>query len=97
MSKTWFISGASRGIGFELVKIASSQPNTVVFAGARNPSKSTALQQLASQNSNVHIIKHEASSATDATAVAQQIAEISGGLDVVYCQRGNRYRLAKNE
>lgn len=31
----------------------------------------------------MHIVKHEASSATDAAAVAEQIATISGGLDIV--------------
>jgi NAD(P)-dependent dehydrogenase (short-subunit alcohol dehydrogenase family) len=87
-AQTWFISGASRGIGYELVKIASSNPNYTVFAGARNPSQATALQQLTTERSNVHLVKHEAASTTDAAAVAKTIAEVSGGLDVAIANAG---------
>jgi NAD(P)-dependent dehydrogenase (short-subunit alcohol dehydrogenase family) len=82
MSQTWFISGASRGIGFELVKVVASHSH-IVFAGARDPSSATALQQLAAENPKIHIVKHEASSETDAAAVAKTISETVDSLDVV--------------
>jgi NAD(P)-dependent dehydrogenase (short-subunit alcohol dehydrogenase family) len=82
MSQTWFISGASRGIGFELTKIVASKGD-IDFAGARNPSGSHALQQFAKENSNVHIVKHDAASETDSAALAQEVDKIVDGLDVV--------------
>lgn len=80
--QVWFISGASRGIGFQLTRVAVEH-GYIVFAGARNPSKATALQKLAALNENVYIVKHDAGSASDALAVAKEIEATTGGLDVV--------------
>ena len=80
--QVWFISGASQGIGLSIAHVAAEN-DYIVFAGARNPSAATGLQELAANNKNVHIIKYEASSAADATAVAQRIEELAGGLDVL--------------
>jgi norsolorinic acid ketoreductase len=87
MTQAWFISGANRGIGFEIVKIISNLGN-IVFAGVRTPSKATALQKLASKNPNIHILQLESSSVADATAAAQTIQQITGGLDVVIANAG---------
>lgn len=87
MSQAWLITGANRGIGLDLVKIAASH-NNIVFAGARNPAKATALKQLASRNPNVHIVQLESTSVADATAVARLVETITGGLDVVIANAG---------
>lgn len=87
MSQSWFISGANRGIGFELVKIVANLGH-VVFAGVRTPSKATALQKLASKNPNIHILQLESTSISDATNAAQIITEVTGGLDVVVANAG---------
>jgi NAD(P)-dependent dehydrogenase (short-subunit alcohol dehydrogenase family) len=80
--QVWFISGTSRGIGLQLARIVAEH-GYIVFAGARNPANATALQNLAARHSNIHIVKHEASSAADAVAIAQEIEKVAGGLDVI--------------
>jgi len=87
-SQSWLISGASRGIGFEIVKILAARPSTIVFAGARSPSKAIELQKLAATSPNVHIIKLESYSVSDAAAAAKTIEQVTGGLDVVVANAG---------
>lgn len=87
MTQAWFISGANRGIGFELVKIVANQGH-VVFAGVRTFSKATALREVAKNNSNVHIVQLESTSVSDAAAAAKTVQEITGGLDVVIANAG---------
>lgn len=86
-AQAWFISGANRGIGFELVKIVANQGH-VVFAGVRNPSKATALKQAAANNSNIHIVQLESTSISDAANAAKVVQDITGGLDVVVANAG---------
>lgn len=86
MSQAWLITGANRGIGLELVKIVSS--HNVVFAATRNLAKATELEQLASHNPNIHVIKLESTSVADATAAARLIDTVVGGLDVVVSNAG---------
>jgi NAD(P)-dependent dehydrogenase (short-subunit alcohol dehydrogenase family) len=83
----WFISGADQGIRFELVKIVA-RLGYVVFAGTCNPSNATHLQQLAAENSNIHIIQLEPGSISDAAAAATVVKEVTGGLDVVVANAG---------
>jgi NAD(P)-dependent dehydrogenase (short-subunit alcohol dehydrogenase family) len=51
---TYFIVGASRGIGFELVNqiINTTNAGNKVIAGVRNPSSATALHDLQKVNSS---------------------------------------------
>jgi len=51
-TQVWFISGASRGIGLSIAQVAAKK-NYIVFAGGRNPSTATGLQELAANNKNV--------------------------------------------
>jgi norsolorinic acid ketoreductase len=84
MSLSYLITGASRGIGVEMVRILSNRPGTVVFAGVRDPSSASAdLKQIASANSNIHIIKLDSATEGDAKTAAKTIEEIAGGLDIV--------------
>jgi len=87
-SQSWFISGANRGIGLEFVEQLSRRPNTIVFAGARIPSKATALTRLASENPNIHIVQLSSTSVADAAAAAKTVEKITGGLDVVIANAG---------
>lgn len=86
-SQAWLISGANRGIGYELVKIVADLGH-VVFAGVRNPSKATTLKTLASSNSNIHILQLESTSVSDSIAAAKVVEGVSGGLDVVVANAG---------
>ena len=47
MPKTWFVTGASRGLGAEIVRAAVRGGNQVI-AAARNPTVSTVEAKLAS-------------------------------------------------
>jgi norsolorinic acid ketoreductase len=85
--QVWFISGANRGIGYGLAQLVASQGN-IVFAGARTPSKATALQKLAASNPNVHVVKLESTSASDVAAAAKTVESTTGGVDVVVANAG---------
>lgn len=85
--QAWFVSGANRGIGYELVKIVADLGH-VIFAGVRNPSKATALKSLAARNSNIHIVQLESTSVSDAAAAAKTVEQVTGGLDVVVANAG---------
>jgi norsolorinic acid ketoreductase len=87
MTQAWFISGANRGIGLELAKIAVDR-GYIVFAGVRIPSKAVVLNNLAAKNPNVHIVKLESVSVSDAHAAAEVVEKVSGGLDVVIANAG---------
>jgi norsolorinic acid ketoreductase len=87
-NQAWFISGANRGIGFELVKQLANNTDTTVFAAVRTPSKAKDLNDFAQTHTNVHILKLESISETDAAAVAKSVEEISGGLDGVIANAG---------
>jgi len=87
-SQVYLISGAARGIGYELSRILTERPNTIVFAGVRDVSKATALNKLAAQHDNLHVIKLDSHSVSDAKEAAQYIDKVAGGLDVVIANAG---------
>ncbi|KAI5476212.1 short-chain dehydrogenase/reductase SDR family protein [Pseudohyphozyma bogoriensis] len=90
MSPTvYLVSGANRGLGFALVESLASRPNTVIFAGARDPSKATALEELSKAHPGVfHIVKLESTSRSDAEKAAAAIIEAYGKVDVVIANAG---------
>ena len=75
--RVWLVSGANRGIGFNIVNILSQRENVVIFAGARDPTAATQLNELAAKNSNLHVIKLTSTSEEDAKAAAKKIEEVS--------------------
>jgi len=87
-SLVYLISGANRGIGYGLVSTLASRNNTVIYAGTRNPTNSTVLQQLAKQYSNIKVVKLTSANVEDNQAVAQQIEREQGRLDVVIANAG---------
>src|SRR5271156_6853936 len=95
--QAWLVTGANRGIGFEITKLAVSR-NYVVFAGVRDPSKDEALNRLAAENPNVHIVRIRSASVPDAEAAAKVIEKITRGIDVVIANAGiaNNWQRATN-
>jgi len=85
--QAWFISGANRGIGLELVKAAANK-GYIVFAGARTPAKAIALKNLVATNPNIHILQLESTSVSDIAAAAKAVKATTGGLDVVIANAG---------
>eukprot|EP01112_Ceratiomyxa_fruticulosa_P016593 TRINITY_DN503_c1_g1_i6.p1 TRINITY_DN503_c1_g1~~TRINITY_DN503_c1_g1_i6.p1 ORF type:complete len:245 (+),score=56.66 TRINITY_DN503_c1_g1_i6:259-993(+) len=89
MALTYLITGASRGIGFEFVRqLSAANPNTVIFAGARNPAKALELQKLASTNHNIHILQFDVTSQVDIDNSVKEVERIAGGLDVLISNAG---------
>jgi len=84
----YFITGASRGIGFGLAERYASRPDTLVFAGARDPSKADKLQQLAKQHKNVRIVQLAVTSDADHQAAAKQVEAEAGRVDVLLANAG---------
>lgn len=83
-AKTYFISGANRGIGFEVVKrILETAPESTIIASTRDPSRSKDLEALSSSNPKVHIVKLDTSSLESIANVAAQVTKITKTIDVV--------------
>ncbi|KAF7343890.1 NAD(P)-binding protein [Mycena venus] len=83
----YLISGANRGIGYGLASTIAARPNTIVFAGARNPAAQT-LTDLAAKYPNVHPLKLTSADKTDNEAAIAQIGKIAGQLDVIIASAG---------
>ncbi|KAJ3040452.1 hypothetical protein HDV00_010889 [Rhizophlyctis rosea] len=81
MSTAYLITGANRGIGFGLVSALSKREITTISATVRDPSKGTELQALADSNPNLHIIKLESGTISDAKAATDFVSKTSEGLD----------------
>ncbi|KAL1709839.1 hypothetical protein EV121DRAFT_286241 [Schizophyllum commune] len=80
----YLVSGANRGIGLALVATLAARPDTVVFAGARNPSSATELAKLASAHpGKVHVVALASADKATNTAAAETIRKTTGKLDVV--------------
>ena len=79
------LDSTSRGIGEELVRQLSADPNNVIIASCRNPEGATALKSLA-QNAKgkIHIIRVDVSDESSIRAAPAEVAKILGdsaGLD----------------
>ncbi|GAA5844275.1 hypothetical protein JCM9279_001751 [Rhodotorula babjevae] len=85
---TYFVSGANRGIGFGLVQQLAKRDNVLVFAGARDPTKATALNSLADETGRVVVVKLESTSEEDAQAAAQLVKDKVGKLDYLVANAG---------
>ena len=87
--KTYFISGANRGIGFELAKhYLEANPDNIVLATARFPASATALNELAVKNSNLHILKLDVSDEASIASIDSQLKDITDGVDVFVSNAG---------
>ncbi|KAG8979575.1 hypothetical protein FRB94_011596 [Tulasnella sp. JGI-2019a] len=84
----YLISGANRGIGLGLVESLSKDGSNIVIGGTRHPSKSSGLNDLAKERSNVHVVKLTSADVSDNKAAAKSIEEKFGRLDVVIANAG---------
>ena len=81
------VSGANRGIGLGLATTIAKRPNTIVFAGARDPS-AQALKDLSAKYPNVYPVKLNSGNKEDNEAAAKYIEEKAGQLDVIIANAG---------
>ncbi|KZT54366.1 NAD(P)-binding protein [Calocera cornea HHB12733] len=85
----YLISGATRGIGLAIVTQLATRENTIVFAGARDPSAAKGLQALESKyRGKVHIVKLTSPNEVDNKAAVAKVKETAGRLDVVIANAG---------
>ncbi|KAJ7879074.1 aflatoxin biosynthesis ketoreductase-like protein nor-1 [Mycena olivaceomarginata] len=83
----YLVSGSNRGIGHTLTASLAARPNTIVFAGARDPAAQS-LKDLAAKHPNVHPVKLTSGDEADNAAAAAEIQKTAGHLDVVIANAG---------
>jgi NAD(P)-dependent dehydrogenase (short-subunit alcohol dehydrogenase family) len=85
--KTWFITGAGRGMGVDIAKAALAAGNAVVASG-RNPQRvSTAI----GAHDDLLAVQLDVTDPTDAQAAVQAAVERFGRIDVLVNNAGNFY------
>jgi len=85
MQKTWFITGASRGLGAEIVK-AAVQAGDQVVAGARKPT--AAGETLTSESQQILRVELDVTDATQARAAVDAALAHFGSIDVLVNNAG---------
>ncbi|KAL1683350.1 hypothetical protein EV122DRAFT_201754 [Schizophyllum commune] len=90
MSPTvYLLTGANRGIGLGLAKQIAKRPDTILFAGARDPERATDLQALAvAHPDRVHVLKIVSADKANNAAAVEEIKRVAGRLDVVIANAG---------
>ncbi|KZO92365.1 NAD(P)-binding protein [Calocera viscosa TUFC12733] len=90
MSPTvYLVSGANRGIGLGIVSQLAARPNTIVFAGARNPSSASGLHALAAKHPNtLHVVQLTSADKASNDAAIAGIRRIAGRLDIIIANAG---------
>jgi NAD(P)-dependent dehydrogenase (short-subunit alcohol dehydrogenase family) len=78
-NKTWFITGAGRGMGVEFAKAALGAGNSVVATG-RNPD---AVAKALGEADNLLVVKLDVTSTHDAEAAVAAAVDRFGGIDVL--------------
>lgn len=84
---SYFVAGASRGIGLELARqLASASGTKIVFAGARQPAS---LEAVRSEFFKLESLQLDVNSDDDTRAAIDAISKTTGGkLDVLICNAG---------
>ncbi|KAJ7101411.1 hypothetical protein B0H15DRAFT_816029 [Mycena belliarum] len=83
----YLISGANRGIGFGLVVALAARPDTIVFAGTRDPA-ARSLRDLASKHANVYAVRLISGDKASNEAAITEIQKTAGRLDVIIANAG---------
>lgn len=79
--KTVIITGANRGLGLELAKAFSAQPNTKVIGTARKPATATQLAALP----NVSIVALDISDLDSIPKFAEEVSQLAvDGVDILW-------------
>lgn len=86
----YLIVGASRGIGFALLKkTAQENPQATIIATARDVSKSIPLQEFAEKNSKIKLVSVEVSSAESIGQLGEKLAKVApDGIDYLLYNAG---------
>ncbi|KAL1691079.1 hypothetical protein GGG16DRAFT_113413 [Schizophyllum commune] len=88
-STVYLVSGASRGLGLEVVTQLATRPDAIVFAGARDPARATGLQALAKAHpGRLHVVKLTSAEKEDNIAAVEKVKRVAGRLDVVIANAG---------
>ncbi|KAL1948593.1 hypothetical protein VTO73DRAFT_10399 [Trametes versicolor] len=88
---TWLVTGASRGIGLELVRQLLESPANLVVAACRTPETATTLGELnATAKGILHTVKLDVSDSDNVQASAKELEPILGetGLDYLINNAG---------
>ncbi|KAI0816808.1 NAD-P-binding protein [Trametes gibbosa] len=88
---TWLITGASRGIGLELVRQILKSPNNVIIAACRAPERAAGLDALKNTvQGTLHVMPLDVSDTASIRAVPKQLEAILGdsGLDYLINNAG---------
>ena len=82
---SYAITGASRGLGRELVRQLSADPKNTIFALVRTPAKATALTELAAQHHDrIHVLTADVTDPASLKTAAEAVGAVTGGtLDVL--------------
>jgi NAD(P)-dependent dehydrogenase (short-subunit alcohol dehydrogenase family) len=76
------------------VTALAARPDTLVFAGARNPAGATELRALAEERHNVHVLQLTSADETDNRAAVAEIERVAGALHVVIANAGKERGLS---
>lgn len=82
MTKTYFITGANRGIGLSMVKQLAAKPDVEVIVTARNPASAKELQELVKLNSNVKLVQLDVSDEHSIKTAGAEVAKLTHSIDV---------------
>jgi NAD(P)-dependent dehydrogenase (short-subunit alcohol dehydrogenase family) len=83
----WFVTGAGRGLGVNIVKEALAAGHAVVATG-RNPDS---VARAVGRSNDLHILKLDVTSEDDANAAVSAAIERFGRIDVLVNNAGNFY------
>jgi NAD(P)-dependent dehydrogenase (short-subunit alcohol dehydrogenase family) len=86
MPKTYFISGASKGIGAEFARqLLTNEPESVVIGASRNPDSSDELKELGDKyGDRLKTVALDMTDLEGIKAVAKEVEGLApGGIDVV--------------
>lgn len=87
-------TGANRGIGYDLVlALLKRYPNAVLFAGARDPTSANALNELARNDSRVHVVKLIADDEESNKSAVEEVKKVTDRLDIVVANAGTLRRV----
>jgi NAD(P)-dependent dehydrogenase (short-subunit alcohol dehydrogenase family) len=85
--KTWFITGAGRGMGVDFAEAALAAGHNVVATG-RNPD---AVAEALGDSDDLLVVKLDVTSPHDADTATKVAVERFGGIDVLLNNAANHY------